>query len=151
MKTPPLFSRISLVSLTPLVLLLAALPSQAQVYKCTHAGKITYSEAPCAQGTETVIDEAPPAIVDKDAPAELRRMRKEADALEKQRLARQAREDREDSAQDRVAARRREKCDKLQLARKWADEDARRATPQAAESTQLKARRAAERYAAECP
>lgn len=133
-----------------ILLLFAALPTHAQVYKCTHDGKVTYSEAPCVKGAEVIIDEAPPPIASKEAAADLQRMRKEADALEKQRLARQAREDRDDAAQDRVAAKRRGQCDKLQLARKWADEDARRAAPQAAEAARLKARRAAERYAAEC-
>ena len=120
--------------------------AQAQVYKCTHDGKVTYSEAPCA-GNGTVL-KAPAAA--RPAPQELERLRQESARLEKQRHAKEAREDRADEQAARAAARHREKCDKLLLERRWAEQDARNAQPQAAEAAQRKARRAAERHAAGC-
>lgn len=83
-------------------------------------------------------------------PRELERLRRESKVLEKERHAREAVQAREEAQAGRQALRRREKCEQLQLARKWAEEDARRADPQAEEAARLKARRAAERYAAAC-
>jgi hypothetical protein len=130
------------------VLLLALFPlaAHAQVYKCTQDGKVTYSEAPCA-GNGTVLDT--PAATQRDE-RELARLKREAASLEKQRRVKEAREDRADAQAAQAAARHREKCDKLMLERRWAEQDARNAQPQAAEAAQRKARRAAERHAAGC-
>ena len=135
--------------LLPLLLALA-LPVHAQVYKCTQDGKVTYSEAPCAHGTQRMLDVPPPPAAPADAQGELRRLQQQAQALQDERLAREERQAHADAQADRLAARRREKCARLQLERKWADEDARRAPPQAEQAARLKARRAGERYAAEC-
>ncbi|WP_338761645.1 DUF4124 domain-containing protein [Massilia sp. METH4] len=129
--------------------LAAALPAHAQMYKCVDGGKVTYSEAPCARGTQTVM-KAQDAPAMQPEPGELERMQVEAARLQQERKLREAREDRLDAARERQAARRREQCARLQRASKWAADDARRATAQGADAARLKAARAAERHAAEC-
>jgi hypothetical protein len=133
---------------------LLPLPAHAQTYKCTQGDTTTYSEAPCERGTQTVLPApaapaSPPAAAPSGA-GELQRLQKEAAALQKERLAREAQQARADARHDREAAHRREACAKLAQARKWAEDDARRASHRTAEAARLKAGRAAERHAAEC-
>lgn len=134
----------------PLVLFLAAPLAQAQVHKCTVDGKVTYSEHPCQHGTAVVLPPPQAPAADPGAKKDLARMQKESALLQKERVARDNLQRREDARLDRLAATRRQKCSKLQLDVRWAAEDARRAAPQAAEAAKLKARRAGERYASEC-
>jgi len=129
---------------------LLPLPGHAQMYKCTHGNQTTYGEAPCERGTQTVMSAPASPAAATPAPAELDRLQKASAALQKERLAREAQQARADTAHDRQAARRRDRCAKLELARKWAEDDVRRASHQNADTARLKARRAAERHAAEC-
>ncbi|GGY39741.1 DUF4124 domain-containing protein [Pseudoduganella albidiflava] len=126
-----------------------ALPAHAQMYKCTHGEKVTYSEAPCARGAQTLM--APPdPPVSRPEPAELARLQQQSAQLEAARHAREAREDYADALHDQRAARRREHCTQLQLARKWAEDDVRRASHRTIDTARIAARRAAERHAAAC-
>ncbi|QBE66561.1 DUF4124 domain-containing protein [Pseudoduganella lutea] len=129
--------------------LLAALPAQAQMYKCTHGNQTSYSEAPCERGEQTVLP-APDAPAGQRKPADLTRLQAESAKLQRERQHRDAQQDRADALHDRQAARRREQCAKLELAHRWAEDDVRRATHGAAEAARLKARRAAERHAVQC-
>lgn len=83
-----------------MALLLAALPAQAQVYKCTEDGRTVYQDHPCASGGERI--EAPPsptagpgAGTDADADAaaaraeSLKRMRELAEEAERARKLRE--------------------------------------------------------------
>jgi hypothetical protein len=148
-RSPPLRLLVLFVPCVPCLLPPAV---HAQVYKCTHGDQTTYSQAPCERGTQTVM--AAPAVPAATAPSgaagELKRLQAESAALQKQRQAREAQQARNDTLQDRQAARRREQCARLELARKWADDDVRRASHQGADAARLKATRAAERHAAEC-
>jgi hypothetical protein len=67
------------------------------------------------------------------------------------RLKREEREDRESARAAKDAAVQRKKCDQLKLKKRWADEDARRATGPATEAARLRAHRAGEAMALECP
>jgi len=78
-------------------------------------------------------------------------MRRAGEQLEKERVVRETAQERIDTSANRAAATRRQRCDKLRLQAKWAEEDVRRAQPQAQEAARLKARRAADRIAVECP
>ena len=118
------------------------------VHKCTQDGKVTYTEQPCAGGTVIAVPEAP--TPDKSAAGDLQRAKKQADALEKDRLKRQAADGREDAAASRAAAARHKKCEKLRLDKKWADEDLRRAQPQHEERARIKAQRAADKLNLAC-
>jgi hypothetical protein len=136
------------------VLSLAALAAQAQaVHKCTVDGKVSYSDQPCPAnaGAKAVLDVQAAPAADPDAIKAVRQQKKQADALEKSRLKRQEKDEREDAMASRAAAVQRKKCGKLKLNKQWADEDARRATGGAAEAAKLKARRAGESMALECP
>jgi hypothetical protein len=131
------------------ILLAISLPAHAQMYKCTLGDKVTYGEAPCERGTQTLM-RPPYAPATRPGPAELKRLQERSEQLQQERLAREAREDRADALHDRRAAHRREQCTQLELARKWAEDDVRRATHRAVDAARLKARRAAERHAASC-
>jgi hypothetical protein len=122
------------------------------IYKCTVNGKVSYSDTPCAAGAQMATLEAPAAPkADPAAARDLKRQRKQADALEKARLKQQERDERDSARAAQAATVQRKKCDKLKLNKRWADEDARRATGQATEAARLRAHRAGEAMALECP
>ena len=139
--------------LIAVVLWAATLMAYAQsVYKCTADGKTTYGDTPCAAGAQASTLEAPAAPSrDATAAATLRRQQKQADALEKTRLKREEREERDAARASQAAGVQRKKCDKLKLNKRWADDDARRATGQATEAARQRAQRAGEAMALECP
>lgn len=136
------------------IMLCAAMAAQAQtVHKCTLDGKVSYSDQPCpaGAGAAAVLDVQASPAADPDAIKAVRQQKKQADSLEKSRLKRQEKDDREDAKAAQAAAVQRKKCGKLKLSKQWADEDARSATGAAVEAARLKARRAGEAMALECP
>ena len=141
-------------ALAPALALLLALCAAAgngaaqTVHKCTVDGKVTYTEQPCPGGTVIAVADAP--APDKSAAAELKRAKQQADKLEKDRHKRDAADQREDAAASRAAAARHQKCEKLRLDKKWADEDLRRAQPQHEERARIKAQRAADKLNSSC-
>jgi hypothetical protein len=136
--------------LTIAALLFAAAAQAQTIHKCTHEGKVTYSEAPCERGTGSVLAVPGAPAPDPQSRTALRAQQKEAKLLEKERKAREAQQDREDARQDKAAANKRRRCDKLRLDQKWANDDVRRASPQGMDAARLKARRTSERMALEC-
>lgn len=139
----------------PIAALLCAttLGSHAQdIHKCTIDGKISYGDRPCpATATAASVLTAPaPPPPDPRAAGSLARARKEAQALEKARLAREDKQDRADAKAAQAAGVQRRKCDKLRLNRQWADDDVRRATAASIDTARLKAQRAADSLAVEC-
>lgn len=145
----------SLTASLTAALLTALLPSSAShaqtVHKCTVDGKVTYTEQPCQAGTATVITVPEAPAANPDAAADLKRMRKEAGALERERHKREASDDRLAQQSARAAQARGKQCAKLRLEKKWADEDVRGAVVQQLERAKIKAQRAADRLALECP
>ncbi|NYE60356.1 hypothetical protein FHW58_001508 [Duganella sp. 1224] len=135
------------------VLWAATVVAYAQtVHKCTLDGKTSYGDTPCPAGAQAATLETPTAPPrDAAAAGTLRRQQKQADALEKARLKREERDERDAARASQAAAVQRKKCDKLKLNKRWADEDARRATGQATEAARLRAHRAGEAMALECP
>lgn len=135
----------------PLVLCLACAGAHAHtVYRCSIDGKTSYSDTPCASGTSTALET--PAAPSAASPApDLARMKAESATLEKQRHAREAKDERAQGRDAARAAARRQQCDKLRLNKKWAEEDAAHATGQAVARARVKARRMAEQLALECP
>jgi len=131
----------------------AALMAYAQtIHKCSSAGKVSYSDTPCPAGAQAATLEAAAApAADPAAARDLKRQRKEAAVLEKDRHKREAQDERESARAGQLAAVQRKKCDKLRLNKRWADEDARRATGQASEAARLRAHRVGETMALECP
>jgi hypothetical protein len=138
---------------TMMALMLCALvqPVAAQtVYKCSVGGKVSYGEQPCADGKSSALA-LPPAPDHAAAVERLKQDKARLAAFQKDRKAVEARADREIERAARAAASTRQKCDRLRLQSKWADEDAARASKSSVAAARLKARRQAEALAVQCP
>ena len=125
------------------------------VYKCSAGGKTSYADRPCAQGASKAMPPPPAGISAADTLGPQGGDARTLLELEKMRMARDrnvAREERDQARLARAAHAKRQKCDKLRLRRKWAEEDlARTAHGPAHEAARIKARRHAESMAVECP
>jgi hypothetical protein len=134
------------------VLCAAAFAAQAQsVYKCTLDGKISYGDTPCPAGAASSPMHAAPATpAGATASADLLRMQTESAALRKARQKTEEREALEAERAARRAAAQRKRCAKLALTKRWADEDARGASPANLDKARLRAKRAGESLAVEC-
>jgi hypothetical protein len=123
------------------------------VYKCTQDGKTSYSDHPCAQGQSV---ELPPAVGIRPEGAEsvATRDARTLVELEKLRIARekeQERIDKADARQARIAATHRKQCARLNMRKRWAEEDVARLTGRAKVAAQRRVKRATEALAVECP
>jgi hypothetical protein len=142
-----------------LFILAASLLSTAvhaqSVYKCTVDGKTSYSDRPCAHGASKPLPPAPAGISAADTMGPQGGDARTLLELEKARIAREKAQEKEERAQARTARTaqaRRQKCDKLRLRHKWAEEDlARTVHGPKYEAARIKARRQAETLAVECP
>lgn len=147
---------IMVVVIIALLWLLTGAPAGAGVmYKCVDNGKVSYGDRPCETGkSETVTIHAAPEYSAADK-ATLVRQTKEVARIEKEHAKQQAQleHERERAAERtrRSAAVHAKKCAALTLAQRWALEDARAAAGKQAGAAKLKARRAAEKLALECP
>jgi hypothetical protein len=129
------------------------------VYKCKVDGKTSYSDRPCAQGASQALPPPPAGISPADQMGPQggdARTLLEADKLrfarDKELARNQAREERERSRSARTAQARRQKCGKLRLRHKWAEEDlAHTVHGPKYEAARIKLRRQAETLAVECP
>jgi hypothetical protein len=134
--------------------------SSLTIFKCTVDGRISYGDTPCASGTsvELNVPSAPPPSIENRAALAMDKKRlAELEARRERENARAAAEDRaaerEQRRMDRTAAQQQRKCASLQLAHRWAVEDAGRimnSAGRAAESARTRARRSAEKLAVEC-
>ena len=136
------------------VLTLCALCASAharQLYKCSIGGKVTYASAPCngAAVTELAVPAAPAS--EPEALARRKRQAALLASLEKERRAREMQDARASHLAARAAAMRRERCARLALKQRWADDVADRAAGFGKEALQDKARRMGEMMALECP
>jgi hypothetical protein len=135
---------------------LLPIAAQAQsVYKCTADGKTSYGDHPCAQGASTALPPPPTGISPADTMGPQGGDARTLLALEKARIAREkeaAREERAQAKLGRAAYAKRQKCDRLRLRHKWAEEDLARSVHGAKqEAARLKAKRQRETLAVECP
>ena len=141
---------------TPIAALLLCALAQAAgaqtVYKCSAGGKVSYGEQPCAHGkaSQLAIPAAPAPAAVGAAREQLARERARLAAMQKERGAAQAREEREYLQAAKSTGAARQKCDRLRLHATWAQEDAARAG-KAAAGARLKAQRQAQALAVECP
>ena len=123
------------------------------VYKCTQGGKTSYSDRPCAQGKSV---ELPPPVGIRPEGAEsvTTRDARTLLELEKLRIAREKEQERiarDDARQARIAATHRKQCARLNLRKRWAEEDVARLSGRAKVAAQRRAKRATEALAVECP
>ena len=127
-----------------------AAASAQTIYKCSGAGKVTYSEQPCSSGTQATIDvpAAPPP--DPELVERLARQKALAESLDMER--RQAAALAAKAARPVItrASPRQQRCEKLRLQLKWAEEDLRKTAGPATEPLRLKVERQAEAMAVEC-
>jgi hypothetical protein len=139
-----------LIPVLALWALCSAAPAQS-LYKCRVGGTTTYSGSPCpgTPSTPVAVPDAPPR--DPEFAKELKRQQTESAKLEKERLARQKDQERVELAAGKAAQTKRERCDKLALERKWADEAADEAAGPAKDELLQKAQRMRESMAVECP
>jgi hypothetical protein len=138
-----------------LLTLIVATSGAQTIFKCTLQGKVSYGAFPCAAG-ESVEIKVPSAPSDLEGHvASLARQKDSADRLERERHKREAADEREQARAGRAAAVYRKKCGLLKLDVQWAAEDAVSASAdvanKAAAKARLKARRAAQKLALECP
>jgi hypothetical protein len=129
------------------------------VYKCSVDGKTSYSDRPCAQGSSRALPPAPGGISPADTMGPqggdartLLEMEKLRIAREKEQERAQAREERDRARSARTFHAKRQKCEKLRLRHKWAEEDlAHTVHGPEHEKARTKLRRQAETLAVECP
>ncbi len=124
------------------------------VYKCTQHGKTSYSDRPCAQGKSVALPPEPVGIRPEGAESVTTRDARTLLELEKLRIARakeQERIDKTDARQARSAATHRKQCARLNLRKRWAEEDVARLAGRAKVAAQRRAKRATEALAVECP
>jgi hypothetical protein len=120
------------------------------IYKCSVGGKVSYGERPCEDGKASTLA-VPPAPDPTAAAAQSQQEKARLAELQKERAARETREEKDRERAARAAATVRQKCERLRLQSKWADEDATRAGKATAASARLKAKRQAEALAVQCP
>ena len=118
------------------------------IYRCDADGKTTYSSAPCSAGRERVIDVPPPTVA-PDARVALARQQALLNKLGKEQAARDAHYAREAARARAASISVGKRCAKLKLKWKWADEDA--AEAKGKHSATVRARRAREQLALDCP
>jgi hypothetical protein len=139
----------SLILITALIL-----PAAAQtVHKCTVDGKVSYSQMPCPAGAASASELAVPAAPAPDpaAGADLARQKKQAAALEQERLKREHKLDREYARDADTARAHNKKCARLKLDKAAAAEDAKGVTVQNEARARARAKRAADNLTLECP
>jgi hypothetical protein len=142
-----------MLRLIPLLLLLA-LPcgaSAQKLYKCRVDGKLIYSGAPCKGVPSTAVDVPDAPKPDPAVAQELKRQEVALAKLEKERKVREAQEKRFTDSDERLAAGRRDRCEKLRLQKKYADDEVTAAVGLETQALKEKAMRVAEYVAAECP
>ena len=123
----------------------ASAPAQI-IYKCSSNGKVMYSEQPCSGGTQATLDVPAPPPPDPELKDRLARQKALADSFEKERRSAKP-------APPVRAARdtpQQQRCDKLRLQLKWAQDDLRKAAGPGTEPLRLKVERQAEAMAVEC-
>jgi hypothetical protein len=151
-----MFRYLPFIALCLFSVLGSSLSAHAQtVYKCSVDGKTSYSDRPCAHGASNALPPLPAGIPAADTSGFQTGDARTLLELEKMRIERDkktARDERDQARLARSAHAKRQKCDKLRLRRKWAEEDlARTAHGPAHEAARVKARRQAESLAVECP
>jgi hypothetical protein len=124
--------------------------SAQTIYKCSADGKVAYADRPCSNG-QSVELQVPAAPAAAPAREQALRARTALQQLEKTRLTRELADERAQARAERSAASRRQKCKRLLLRRKWADEDLARSRGPRVEAARTRLRRYAEELAVECP
>lgn len=139
--------------LIPLLVLasLSCGASAQKLYKCRVEGTLVYSGAPCkgVHSTPVEVPEAPKP--DPSSAQELKRQEAMLARLEHERLVRESQDKRFKESDERLAAGKRDRCEKLKLQKKLADDEVTAAVGIETQSLKERAMRVAEYVASECP
>jgi len=121
------------------------------IYKCSAGGRVTYASAPCDGASVTAI--AVPVAPAPDPQAALLFKREKAllATLQHERASREAREQRAAAIAQQSAARHHQRCARIALQKRWADDNANRAAGPAKEPLKRRAKQMGEAMAIECP
>ena len=122
-----------------------------KLYKCRVDGTLVYTGAPCKGVTSTPVDVPDAPKPDPALAAELKRQEAALVKLEQERVVREKQAQRFAESDQRLAATRRDRCEKLRLQKKFADEEVSAAVGLETIALREKAMRVAEYVAAECP
>jgi hypothetical protein len=136
------------------LLLLAALPfgaSAQKLYKCRIDGTLVYTGAPCKGVPSTPVEVPDAPKIEPNSAQELKRQEAALARLEHERLLRESQDQRFKESDERLAAVRRDRCDKLRAQKKLADDEVAAAVGLPTQALKEKAMRVAEYVAAECP
>jgi type IV secretory pathway VirB10-like protein len=139
-----------LISLLLLCTLCSGASAQ-KLYKCRVAGNLIYSGEPCKGVPSTPVEVPDAPRPDPGMAQELKRQEVALERLEKERKVREAQEKRFAASDARLAAGRQDRCEKLRLQKKMADDEAAVAVGAENQILQEKAMRVAEYVASECP
>lgn len=139
-----------MLRIIPAILMAAACggASAQSLYKCTLNGKITYSVAPCKEGTMKAIEVPPAPKPDPNREAELKREAVALAALQKARAEREAVEQHTENQQAKSA--REERCAALRAEVQQAEQNAAGAPGHNKANLRAQAQKKAEAMAAEC-
>ncbi len=142
-----------MLRLIPVLLLLSmSVDASAQkLYKCRVEGKLVYSGAPCKGVPSTPVEVPDAPKPDPAVAQELKRQEVALSKLEKERLVREAQEKKFAESDERLAGVRRDRCEKLRLQKKLADDEVTAAVGLETQALKERAMRVAEYVAAECP
>lgn len=139
-----------MLRIIPAILMAAACAgaSAQSLYKCTLDGKITYSVAPCKEGTMKAIEVPPAPKPNPNREQELKREAVALAALQKARAEREAAAQQTDNLQAKAA--REQRCSALRAEVLQAEQNAVGAPGALKASRRAEAEKKAEAMAAEC-
>ncbi|MBR7792280.1 DUF4124 domain-containing protein [Undibacterium sp. FT147W] len=129
--------------------------SAAEIYQCEKDGRMQYSQTPCSQdqkalGKKVTQDTTDSASEKQRHVTQLAQDKKEAARLERKRHKTEDKRDKEISRQAAKTEKQKDKCDKAHLQVKWAEEDARNASPKSEAKARQKLKRTKEKADLAC-
>jgi len=134
-----------------MILFLLCVPAQA-IYKCTAEGKIVYSDTPCSDGKNAVLQAVPDvtAMDAKQAHDTALREKNTLAHIEKSNAAVAARQAKEQQHSAKMVAEHRRHCLALSQRVKWQAEDLAHASARSMDKAKRHYRRAIDAYDADC-
>lgn len=129
--------------------------SAAEVYQCERDGRIQYSQTPCtpdqkALGKKVTQDTTESTNETQRHIQQLAQDKKEAARLERERHKTEEKRDKEFRRQAAKTEKQKGQCDKARLQIKWAEEDARNASPKSEAKARQKLKRTKEKAELAC-
>lgn len=129
--------------------------SAAEVYQCEKDGRMQYSQTPCTQDQKAlgkkITQESTDSASEKQRRiTQLAQDKKEAARLERERHKTEDKRDKEINRQTAKTEKQKGQCDKARLQIKWAEEDARNASPKSEAKARQKLKRTKEKAELAC-